>query len=78
MEMQKQHFETTCPFQKIRLSECIEKTRRYYTQITGKKGMVIKGKVDKSAFKDAFKAKNLDDNADVQAFLDQMVGDNQG
>lgn len=62
----------------IRLSECIEKTRRYYTQITGKKGMVIKGKVDKSAFKDAFKAKNLDDNADVQAFLDQMVGDNQG
>jgi len=62
----------------IRLSECIEKTRRYYTQITGKKGMVIKGKVDKSAFKDAFKAKNMDENADVQAFLDQMVGDNQG
>jgi len=62
----------------IRLSECIEKTRRYYTQITGKKGMVIKGKVDKSAFKEAFKAKNMDENADVQAFLDQMVGDNQG
>merc|ERR1712117_815987 len=62
----------------IRLSECIEKTRRYYTQITGKKGMVIKGKVDKSAFKEAFKARNIDSNTDVQKFLDQMVGDNQG
>ena len=40
--------------------------------------MVIKGKVDKSAFKDAFKAKNMDENADVQAFLDQMVGDTEG
>eukprot|EP00092_Neocalanus_flemingeri_P061266 GFUD01073621.1.p1 GENE.GFUD01073621.1~~GFUD01073621.1.p1 ORF type:complete len:613 (+),score=181.51 GFUD01073621.1:117-1955(+) len=62
----------------IRLSDCLEKTRRYYTQITGKKGMVIKGKVDKSAFKEAFKAKNLDSNADVQKFLDQMVDDDQG
>jgi len=62
----------------IRLSDCIEKTRRYYTQITGKKGMVIKGKVDKNAFKDAFKARNLDSSTDVQQFLDQMVGDNQG
>lgn len=62
----------------IRLSECIEKTRRYYTQITGKKGMVIKGKVDKSAFKEAFKARNIDSNTDVQKFLDQMVGDNEG
>lgn len=62
----------------IRLSECIERTRRYYTQITGKKGMVIKGNVDKSAFKEAFKSKSLDENADVQKFLDQMVGDNQG
>jgi len=62
----------------IRLSDCLEKTRRYYTQITGKKGMVIKGKVDKSAFKDAFKARNLDANEDVQNFIDQMVGDNQG
>jgi len=62
----------------IRLSDCIEKTRRYYTQITGKKGMVIKGKVDKSAFKDAFKARDLDSKTDVQQFLDQMVGDSQG
>jgi len=62
----------------IRLSDCIERTRRYYTRITGKTGMVIKGKVDKSAFKDAFKAKNLDSNTDVQKFLDQMVDDSQG
>jgi len=62
----------------IRLSDCIEKTRRYYTQITGKKGMVIKGKVDKSAFEEAFKARDLDDNNDVQKFLDQMVDDSQG
>ena len=62
----------------IRLSECIERTRRYYTQITGKKGMVIKGKVDKSAFQDAFKARNMDENTDVQNFLEQMVGDDQG
>ena len=40
--------------------------------------MVIKGNVDKSAFKEAFKSKSLDENADVQKFLDQMVGDNQG
>ena len=40
--------------------------------------MVIKGKVDKSAFKEAFKAKNIDSNTDVQKFLDQMVGDNEG
>lgn len=40
--------------------------------------MVIKGKVDKSAFKEAFKARNIDSNTDVQKFLDQMVGDNQG
>merc|ERR1712012_260130 len=44
----------------IRLSECLEKTRRYYTQITGKKGMVIKGKVDKNAFSEAFKAKGIE------------------
>merc|ERR1711994_734620 len=53
-------------------------TRRYYTQITGKKGMVIKGKVDKSAFQEAFKARNMDENTDVQNFLEQMVGDDQG
>ena len=40
--------------------------------------MVIKGKVDKSAFKEAFKAKNIDSNTDVQKFLDQMEGDNEG
>jgi len=62
----------------IRLSDCIERTRRYYTQITGKKGMVIKGRVDKAAFKEAFKTRNLDSNIDVQTFLDQMVGDSQG
>merc|ERR1719419_1356264 len=62
----------------IRISDTIEKTRRYYTQVTGKKGMVIKGKVDENAFKDAFKARNLDSSTDVQQFLDQMVGDNQG
>merc|ERR1712013_67918 len=62
----------------IRLSDCIEKTRRYYTQITGKKGMVIKGRVDKAAFKEAFKSRNLDSNIDVQTFLDQMVGDSEG
>ena len=44
--------------------------------------MVIKGNVDKSAFKEAFKSKvkskSVDENVDVQKFLDQMVGDNQG
>jgi len=62
----------------IRLSDCIERTRRYYTQITGKKGMVIKGRVDKAAFKEAFKARNLDSNIEVQTFVEQMVGDSQG
>ena len=40
--------------------------------------MVIKGRVDKAAFKEAFKTRNLDSNIDVQTFLDQMVGDSQG
>ena len=40
--------------------------------------MVIKGKVDKAAFKEAFKARNLDSNIEVQTFVDQMVGDSQG
>jgi len=61
----------------IRLSDCIEKTRRYYTQITGKKGMVIKGKVDRAAFEDVFKEKNLT-NPDVEQFLKNMTGDNEG
>jgi len=61
----------------IRLSDCIEKTRRYYTQITGKKGMVIKGKVDRAAFEDVFKEKNLT-NPDVDQFLKNMTGDNEG
>ena len=40
--------------------------------------MVIKGRVDKAAFKEAFKTRNLDSNIDVQTFLEQMVGDDQG
>ena len=40
--------------------------------------MVIKGKVDKAAFKEAFKAKNLDTNIEVQNFVEQMVGDSEG
>jgi len=63
----------------IRLSECIEKTRRYYTQVTGKTGMVITGKVDRSSFEHVFKEKKiLDRNADVQQFVHNMVGDKDG
>jgi len=62
----------------IRLSECLEKTRRYYSQITGKKGMVIKGKVDKTAFSDAFKAKGIERSKDVEKFLANMTGDDAG
>merc|ERR1719293_257419 len=62
----------------IRLSECLEKTRRYYTQITGKKGMVIKGKVDKNAFSEAFKAKGIERSKDVETFLANMTGDQEG
>merc|ERR1719403_643468 len=62
----------------IRLSECLEKTRRYYTQITGKKGMVIKGKVEKNAFSEAFKAKGIERSKDVETFLANMTGDQEG
>ena len=62
----------------IRLSECLEKTRRYYSQITGKKGMVIKGKVDKTAFSYAFRAKGIERSKDVEKFLANMTGDNAG
>jgi len=62
----------------IRLSECLEKTRRYYQQITGKKGMVIKGKVDKDAFTEAFKAKGIERSKDVETFLANMTGDKDG
>lgn len=62
----------------IRLSECLEKTRRYYQQITGKKGMVIKGKVDKKSFSEAFKAKGIERSKDVETFLNNMTGDEGG
>jgi len=62
----------------IRLSECLEKTRRYYSQITGKKGMVIKGRVDKNAFSEAFKAKGIERSKDVETFLANMTGDDDG
>ena len=62
----------------IRLSECLEKTRRYYSQITGKKGMVIKGKVDKTAFSYAFRAKGIERSKDVEKFLANMTGDEAG
>merc|ERR1719410_1135225 len=39
--------------------------------------MVIKGNVDKSAFKDIFKEKNIQ-SADVDNFLENMVGDQEG
>jgi proline dehydrogenase len=61
----------------IRLSECIERTRRYYTQVTGKKGMVIKGKVNRSSFEDIFKEKKIQ-NPDVEQFLQNMTGDKDG
>jgi len=63
----------------IRLSECIERTRRYYTQVTGKTGMVITGNVNRTSFEDIFKERNiLDKNTDVQQFIQNMVGDNDG
>lgn len=61
----------------IRLSDCIEKTRRYYTQVTGKKGMVIKGNVNRASFEDIFKEKKIQ-TADVDKFLENMVGDQAG
>ena len=50
-----------------------------FVQVTGKKGMVIKGKVNRSSFEDIFKEKNiLDQNPDVRTFLKNMVGDKDG
>ena len=48
-----------------------------FLQITGKKGMVIKGKVNKSSFEDIFKAKNIE-NPDTEQFLKNMTGDKDG
>lgn len=62
----------------IKLSDCIEKTRRYYTQVTGKRGMVIKGKIDKSIFEDVFKEKNILKSPDAEQFLKNMTGDKDG
>jgi len=62
----------------IRLSDCLERTRRYYTQMTGKKGMVIKGRVDKKAFETMFEKKGIEDTKDVKTFLDNMTGDSEG
>jgi proline dehydrogenase len=61
----------------IKLSDCIEKTRRYYTQVTGKKGMVIKGNVNKASFQEIFKEKKFHTD-DVDKFLENMVGDKEG
>ena len=40
--------------------------------------MVIKGKVDKTAFSDAFKAKGIERSKDVEKFLANMTGDDAG
>merc|ERR1711934_87276 len=42
------------------------------------KGMVIKGRVDKNAFSDAFKAKGIERSKDVETFLANMTGDDDG
>ena len=39
--------------------------------------MVIKGNVNRDSFQDIFKAKNIQ-TADVDKFLENMVGDNEG
>ena len=47
-------------------------------KVTGKKGFVIKGNVNKTAFSDIFKENSIDNNTNVQKFLEQMVGDDKG
>ena len=38
----------------------------------------LKGRVDKDAFSDAFKAKGIESSADVQTFMANMTGDKDG
>ena len=67
--MKKYNYESDCSILLYLLTLCV--------QVTGKKGMVIKGKVDKSAFEDIFKDKNIQTD-DVQQFLTNMTGDDEG
>ena len=39
---------------------------------------MLKGRVDKDAFSDAFKAKGIESSADVQTFMANMTGDKDG
>ena len=38
----------------------------------------MKGKVDKNAFSEAFKAKGIERSKDVETFLANMTGDQEG
>ena len=39
---------------------------------------MLKGRVDKNAFSDAFKAKGIERSKDVETFLANMTGDDDG
>jgi proline dehydrogenase len=60
------------------LSDCLERTRRYYQQMTGKKGFVLRGHTNKAVLRDVFKDSNIDENENVQNFLEQIVADDAG
>merc|ERR1719206_1409735 len=55
-------------------SSCVRST--LFSSIS--KVMVIKGKVDKNAFSEAFKAKGIERSKDVETFLANMTGDQEG
>ena len=63
----------------MQLSEVIVRARRYYQQVSGEEGFVHEGKVNKHAFEQRFKEKELyDQNKDVQEWLSNMTFDKKG
>ena len=61
----------------------IVRARRYYQSISGKDGFVIEGEVSKEAFQTRFKEKasygdDIDNNAEVKDWLDNMTFDKKG
>lgn len=65
----------------LSLSDCIERTRRYYQKLTGNKGFVAKGHVQTKTMKEKFDV--MDSSSDVKkenvdTFLKQTVADDKG
>lgn len=60
----------------LSLSDCIERTRRYYQQLTGKKGFIAKGHVRSEELEEKYSKTAKKEN--IETFLKQTDADDKG